>query len=393
MKPADPIYLDNNATTQVDPAVVDAMLPWLGANYGNPSSVYRIGREALDAVEVARAQVADLIDCEPSEVLFTSCGSESINSAILSALLIDPDRTHVITSSVEHSATMKLGEHLARRGHEITWLCVDRDGHLDVSALADSIREDTALISLLWANNETGVYFPVEEIAAICAEKKVLFHCDAVQAVGKVPVELNGAGIHYLSLSGHKLHCPKGVGALYVNRKTRFTPWIRGSQENTRRGGTQNVASIVALGKAAELAKANLYEEQIHVRAMRNRFEEAMLESVPNTTINGDREDRLPNTSNLSFEGIESEAALILLDERGICCSAGSACSSGSVNPSHVLKAMGRTNEQARGSLRFSFGRFNTDAEVNTAIREVTAVIGKLRSFNPAGGSPVLMSS
>lgn len=392
MKPSDPIYLDNNATTQVDPAVVEAMLPWLGTNYGNPSSVYRIGREALAAVEFARAQVADLIDCDPSEVIFTSCGSESINSAILSALAIDPDRTHLITSSVEHSATMKLGEHLARRGHEITWLRVDQDGRLDVSALADSIRDDTALVSLLWANNETGVYFPIEEIAAICAEKKVMFHSDAVQAVGKVSVELNGAGVHYLSLSGHKLHCPKGVGALYVNRKTRFTPWIRGSQETTRRGGTQNVASIVALGKGAELAKANLDEEQIHVRAMRNRFEQAMLENVPNTTINGDREDRLPNTTNLSFDGIESEAALILLDERGICCSAGSACSSGSVNPSHVLKAMGRTNEQARGSLRFSFGRFNTDAEVDTAIREVAAVIGKLRSLNPIDGSPVLMS-
>lgn len=392
MKLPEPIYLDNNATTRIDPAVVEAMLPWLATNYGNPSSVYRIGREANTAVETAREQVANLLSCAPSEILFTSCGSESINSAIQSALAVDPDKTHIITSAVEHSATMKYGEYLARRGHEVTWLKVDQDGKLDVSALADSIREETALVSLLWANNETGVYFPVEEIAALCAEKKVLFHCDAVQAVGKVNVELEGTGIHYLSLSGHKLHCPKGVGALYVNRKTRFTPWIRGSQENARRGGTQNVASIVALGKAAELAKSHIDEEQVQVKAMRDRFEGAMLAQIPGTTVNGDRKHRLPNTTNLSFENIESEEALILLDSSGICCSAGSACSSGSVNPSHVLKAMGRTNEQARGSLRFSFGRYNTEAEVDTAITEVRAVIEKLRSLTPAGTSPVLMA-
>jgi cysteine desulfurase len=392
MKSSELIYLDNNATTKVDPAVVDAMLPWLSSNYGNPSSVYRIGREANTAVELARTQVAELIGCEPQEIVFTSCGSESINSAILSALAVDPDQTHVITSGVEHSATMKLGEHLARRGHEITWLAVDRDGHIDVAALADAIRDDTALVSLLWANNETGVIFPIEEIAAVCAERKVHLHMDAVQAVGKVPVDLKNAGIHYLSLSGHKLHCPKGVGALYVNRKARFAPWIRGSQENARRGGTQNVASVVGFGKAAELAKEHLDAEQIQVRAMRDRFEQAMLERVPGTAINGDRKNRLPNTSNLSFDGIESEAALILLDERGICCSAGSACSSGSVNPSHVLKAMGRSNEQARGSLRFSFGRFNSDDEVDTAIREVESAVAKLRSMIPAGGSPVLMA-
>ncbi len=392
MNAAEAIYLDNNATTQIDPAVVDAMLPWLSTNYGNPSSVYRIGREANTAVETARTQVADLLGCEASEIIFTSCGSESINAAIQSALSVDPDRTHVITSAVEHSATMKLGEHLARRGHEVTWLTVDSDGHLDMAALADSIRDETAIVSLLWANNETGVYYPVEEIATLCAEKGVLFHCDAVQAVGKVPVNLSGAGIHYLSLSGHKLHCPKGVGALYVNRKARFTPWIRGSQETSRRGGTQNVASIVAQGKAAELARLHMGEEQVRVRALRDRFEEAMLGSVSGVTVNGDREHRLPNTTNLSFEGIESEGALILLDELGICCSAGSACSSGSVHPSHVLRAMGRTNEQARASLRFSFGRFNSDHEVDTAIHAVPAVVEKLRGMMPAGGSPVLMA-
>jgi cysteine desulfurase len=387
------IYLDNNATTQVDPAVVEAMLPWLSSNYGNPSSVYRIGREANAAVEKAREQVATLLSCEPSEILFTSCGSESINTAIQSALSIDPDRTHVVTSAVEHSATMKLGEHLARRGMEVTWLKVDGDGHLDMDTLRRSVNGETAVVSLLWANNETGVYFPVEEIADFCRQKNVLFHCDAVQAVGKVPVRLANAGIHFLSVSGHKLHCPKGVGVLYVNRRTRFSPWLRGSQENARRGGTQNVASIVALGKAAELATTHMDAEQVQVRAMRDRFESEMLARVPGTSVNGDREHRLPNTSNLSFDGIESEGALILLDQKGICCSAGSACSSGSVHPSHVLKAMGRTNDQARASLRFSFGRFNTDAEVDFAIREVPAVIEKMRRMLPTAGSPVLVNS
>lgn len=376
------IYLDNNATTQVDPAVVEAMIPWLSNHFGNPSSVYRIGRAANDAVETARAQVADLLGCEASEIVFTSCGSESINTAILSALSVDPDRRHVVTTAVEHSATMKLGEHLARRGHEITWLGVDADGQLDLDTLRSAITDETAIVSLLWANNETGVIFPVREISEICAEKKVHFHCDAVQAVGKVPIDLTG--IHYLSLSGHKLHCPKGVGALYVNRKARFTPMIRGSQENARRGGTQNVASIVGLGVAASIAKEHLETEQSRVRELRDRFETAILESIQGTTVNGDRVHRLPNTTNLSFPGIEAEGALILLDEKNICCSAGSACTSGSVHPSHVLRAMGRSNEQARASLRFSFGRFNTPGEIDTAIREVRAAVEKLRSLHAA---------
>lgn len=387
------IYLDNNATTQVDPAVVEAMLPWLSSNYGNPSSVYRIGREANAAVEKAREQVAALLSCEPSEILFTSCGSESINTAIQSALSIDPDRTHIVTSAVEHSATMKLGEHLARRGMEVTWLKVDGNGHLDMDGLRRAVNGETAVVSLLWANNETGVYFPVEEIADFCREKNVLFHCDAVQAVGKVPVRLANSGIHFLSVSGHKLHCPKGIGVLYLNRRTRFSPWLRGSQESARRGGTQNVASIVGFGKAAELALTHMEAEQIQVRGLRDRFESEMLARIPGTSVNGDSENRLPNTSNLSFDGIESEGALIMLDQKGICCSAGSACSSGSVHPSHVLKAMGRTNDQARASLRFSFGRFNTDAEVELAIREVPAVVEKMRRMLPTAGNPVLVTS
>lgn len=385
------IYLDNNATTQVDPAVVDAMLPWLRDHYGNPSSAYRAGKRALDAIEQARERVATLLGCDASEILFTSCGSESINTAIQSAVAVDPDRTHVITTAVEHSATMKLCEHLARRGLEVTWLPVDASGHLDLARLEKAIRPDTALVSLLWANNETGVLFPVERIAEICRAKKVLFHCDAVQAVGKIPLRLADAGIHFLSLSGHKLHAPKGVGVLYVSKRVRFTPWLRGSQENARRGGTQNVASIVALGKAAEIAAENLAEEETRVRALRDRFEAGILARVSGVTVNGDREARLPNTTNLAFDGIEAEGALILLDERGVCCSAGSACTSGSVHPSHVLKAMGCSNDRARASLRFSFGRFNTDADIDAALEIVPAVVEKLRAANPAG--PVIRAS
>jgi cysteine desulfurase len=386
------VYLDNNATTQVDPAVFEAMVPWLRDQYGNPSSVYSLGTRAAAALDTARRQVTSLINCAPEEIVFTSCGSESINSAILSAASIDPDKTHIVTSAVEHSATIKLCEHLARRGYEITWLSVDNLGRLDLEKLEQAIRPDTALVTLLWANNETGVLFPIQEIACITNRKKVALHVDAVQGVGKLPLSVSDLNIQFLSLSGHKLHCPKGVGALYVNGRVRFTPWLRGSQENSRRGGTQNVASIVGLGKAAELAAHHLSENSCKATSMRDRFEEAILESVSGTEVNGDRENRLPNTTNIAFEGIESEGALMLLDERGICCSAGSACTSGSVHPSHVLKAMGFSNHRARSSLRFSFGRFNTDEEVAFAIAAVPAVIEKLRRLSPAKG-PVVMAA
>src|SRR6267142_3524169 len=275
------IYIDNNATTQVDPAVFDAMLPWLRDEYGNPSSVYSLGKRAAAAIDTAREQVASLINCAPGEIIFTSCGSESINSAILSAASIDPDKTHIVTSAVEHSATIKLCEHLARRGYEISWLPVDNLGRLDPERLERAIRPDTALVTLLWANNETGVLFPIQEIARITNRTKVALHVDAVQAVGKLSLSVNELGVQFLSLSGHKLHCPKGVGALYVNGRGRFTPWLRGSQENGRRGGTQHVASIVGLGKAAELAAGHLGEDSCMAGAMRDRFEEAVIESVP----------------------------------------------------------------------------------------------------------------
>jgi cysteine desulfurase len=386
------IYFDNNATTRVDPAVFEAMVPWLRDEYGNPSSIYSLGKRAARSLDTAREQVASLINCSPDELIFTSCGSESINSAILSAASVDPDKAHIVTSAVEHSATIKLCEHLARRGYEITWLPVDNLGRLDLEKLERAIRPDTALVTLLWANNETGVLFPIQEIARITNERKVALHVDAVQGVGKLSLNVGDLGVQFLSLSGHKLHCPKGVGALYISKRSRFAPWLRGSQESGRRGGTQNVSSIVGLGKAAELAASHLAEDPPKTRTLRDRFEEAILESVPDAEVNGDRENRLPNTTNIAFEGIESEGALMLLDERGICCSAGSACTSGSVHASHVLKAMGFSNHRARSSLRFSFGRFNTDQEVDIASVVVPEVIEKLRRLAPAKG-PVIMAA
>jgi len=387
------LYFDNNATTRIDPEVFEAMVPWLRDQWGNPSNTYRFGRAAHDAVEHARDQVAGLLDCEPRELLFTSCGTESINSAIRSALSLDPDRKHIVTTAVEHSATIKLCDSLARKGIEVTRLGVDDEGQLDLGKLEASLRDETALVSVLWANNETGVLFPIEEIAEICAKKKVPLHVDAVQAVGKVPFALRELPISFLSLSGHKLHAAKGVGALFINRRMRFEPWlIGGSQENGRRGGTENVASIVGIGKAAELMGLHRGEEETRVRALRDRFESEIISRVPGTSVNGGKAPRLLNTSNLSFEGVESEGALILLDEAGICCSAGSACTAGSVHPSHVLKAMGFSDDRARSSLRFSFGRFNTEQEIDTSLVKVPEIIEKLRALNPAGASPVLVS-
>lgn len=385
----DLLYLDHNATTPVDPAVRDAMLPWLGGGFGNPSSVYALGRQASEAIVTAREQVAALVGAHPQEILFNSCGTESINTAILSALAVDPDKRHVITSAVEHSATARLCEHLATRGYEITWIPVDADGQIDPSRIEEAVTPETALVSLLWANNETGVIFPVGEIAAITTRKKVPLHLDAVQAAGKVPIALEGLGAQYVSLSAHKLYAPKGVGALYVNRRARYTPLLRGSQEDGRRGGTQNVASIVAFGKAAELAAAGLPENGARTAALRDRFEGVLLETVRGARRNGTPESRLPNTSNLSFEGLDAESALILLDREGLCCSAGSACSSGSIHPSHVLTAMGRTREEARASLRFSLGRTTSGEEIGRALEIIPRIVAKLRDALPAGGSPV----
>jgi cysteine desulfurase len=374
------IYLDNNATTRIDPAVLEEMMPYLTELYGNPSSGYRFGSKVNDALESARARVASLIGCEPTEVVFTSCGTESTNAALNSALLMDRDRHLFVTTRVEHSATLKPCETLANRGHEVKWVGVDSEGRIDPDELERAVRPDTAIVSIMWANNETGVLFDIAEIAERVRKKGTLFHTDAVQAIGKVPVNLQSTRVNFLSLSGHKLHCPKGVGVLYVNKRTKFHPFvIGGGQEAGKRAGTQNVASIVALGKACELADQFLPHETTEVRALRDRFENGVLTQIGGTRINGDVDHRLPNTSNIAFDGIDSEGVLMLLDQNGICCSSGSACTTGSVHASHVLKAMGFSDERARSSLRFSFSRFNTMAEVEKALEILPGLIAKLR--------------
>jgi len=385
------IYLDNNATTPLDPAVIDEMLPFLTKYYGNPSSGYAFAAKARKAVDVARRQLAALLGCEPSEIVFTSGGTESNNAVIQSALQGEPRGRHVVTSAVEHSAVLRPCQDLGKQGCHVTFLSVNRDGNVDVGELEAAIRPEIALVSVMWANNETGVLSPVEKIAELCRQKGVLFHTDAVQAVGKIPICLRDTAINFLSLSAHKLHGPKGVGALYVSRRTRFNALVAGGgQENGRRGGTENVSSIVGLGKAAELASEHLADGRCSVRSMRDRFEKSVLKTVRGASVNGAGALRIPNTSSLSFEGIESSSALVLLDRQSICCSAGSACRTGSQEASHVLRAMNPNGDGARRSLRFSFGRVNTEAEIDRAIEVVPKVIEKLRqTAGPASSSAV----
>ena len=380
------IYFDNNATTQLDPAVIEEMVPFLTTYYGNPSSGYAFGSQVRDAIGQARERIAALVGCLPAEIVFTSCGTESNNTAINSALQFDPKRRHIVTTAVEHSATYRYCEELAKHGARVTFVQVDSDGNLDLEELEHAIRPETAIVSAMWANNETGVLFPVETIAEIARRKRVLFHTDAVQAAGKVPIRIGETAAQFASFSAHKLHGPKGVGALYIYRRSAFRPTlIGGGQENSRRAGTENVASIIGFGKAAELAAVSIAREQERVRAMRDRFERTLLESVAGTSVNGARAPRLPNTSSVSFADVPSEAALILLDKHRICCSAGSACHAGSIEPSHVLRAMKLGDDRARSSLRFSFGRFNTEAEVDEALDVIPKVIAKLQRSSPAG--------
>jgi len=408
----DFIYLDNNATTPPDPAVIEEMLPFLTKYYGNPSSGYAFAAKSRKAVELARERLAALLGCDTSEIVFTSGGTESNNAVIHSTLAYSAVAAtkagqsetggkfatgrirhggRVVTTAVEHSAVLRPCQDLERRGCLVTFLGVDREGNVDVAELEAAIGPETVLVSMMWANNETGVLFPVEKIAEICRQKGVLFHTDAVQATGKIPMRLRDTAINFLSLSAHKFHGPKGVGALYVNRRTSFHPLIAGGgQENERRGGTENVASIVGLGKAAECASEYLSEGKVLVRSMRDRFEKAVLETVSGAAVNGADAARIPNTSSFSFEGIESPAALLLLDRHRICCSAGSACRTGSQEASHVLRAMDPSGDGARRSLRFSFGRFNTEAQIGRAIEVVPKVIEKLREVAaPARGSAV----
>jgi cysteine desulfurase len=377
------IYFDNNATTQLSPSVFEAMVPYLTEHYGNASSAYRMGRSTAQALEKAREQVAALLGCKAREIVFTSCGTESDNAAIHSALKTTGHR-HVVVSAVEHSAIKNHAEDLELQGYAVTWLPVKEDGTLSVEDVAKALRPDTAIVSLMWANNETGVYFPVEEIAALCRERGVLFHTDAVQAVGKIPINVAALQVDFLSLSGHKLHAPKGVGVLYVRRGVSFVPLlVGGSQEKKRRGGTENVASIVALGQAAEESVAHLETEAVEVRRLRDKLERGILASISGTCLNGHEEQRLPNTSNIAFAGVEAEALLILLDHHGVCASAGSACTTGSPTPSHVLRGMGFPVERALGSLRFSLSRFNTEAEVDEVLALLPGLVERLRRENP----------
>jgi len=379
------IYLDNNSSTRVDPAVLEEMMPFLTTQYGNPSGSHRFGSKVKEATNLAHERLAALLGCEPGEIVFTSGGTESDNTAIHSALQMSPERRHLVTTSVEHNAVLNYCEAVVRRGCEVTVVEVNDHGHLDLGELERAIRPDTACVSVMWANNETGVIFPLPEIADLCRSKGVFFHTDAVQAVGKMPINLSGLPIHFLSLSGHKLHAPKGVGALYVNRKARFQPMmVGGPQEGGRRAGTDNVPSIVGLGKAAELALETIEEENTRVRALRDRFESTLLATLEEVQVNGDPAARLPNTSNLAFTGVDAQGILMKLDQEGICCSLGSSCTTGAVQPSHVLRALHFSNERARSSLRFSFGRYNTEPELDRVLEILPRIVRKLRSLSAA---------
>jgi cysteine desulfurase len=378
------IYLDNNATTQVAPEVLAAMLPYLHEFYGNPSSMHAFGGQVARQIREARAQVAALIGADSEEVIFTSCGTESDNAAIRSALAVAPDKRHIVTSRVEHPAVKALCAHLARHGYRVTELPVDSEGRLDMDLYAGSLSPDTAVVSLMWANNETGVIFPVEQAAELARARGIPFHTDAVQAVGKVPIDLKATAIDMLSISGHKLHAPKGIGVLYVRKGTKFSPFlIGGHQEKERRGGTENTPSIIAMGKAAELAASNMDIENTRVKQLRDRLEREILARVPSSRVNGERVHRLPNTTTISFEFIEGEGILLLMDEHGICASSGSACTSGSLQPSHVLRAMGVPFTMAHGSIRFSLSIYNTEAEIDVVIDKLPPIIERLRRLSP----------
>ncbi len=379
-------YFDNNATTRVAPEVVEAMLPFFTEHWGNPSSSYRFGHQLTRHIEAAREKVAALINADPREIIFTSCGTESNNSAIHSALATHPAKRHVITTAVEHSANIKFTAHLKKTGFDVTLLPVESDGSLDIHLLEQSIRPDTAIVSVMWANNETGVIFPVEEIAAICRCKGVPFHTDAVQVPGKLKMDVKDLDADFLSLSAHKLHAPKGIGALYIKHHTRYQPYvIGGGQERGRRGGTESVADIVGFGRAAELTLANLKDEQTRVPHLRDKLEHAILKNIPDTVRNGNRDERLANTSNVSFGGLEAGDILKALDHAGVCASSGSACTTGSLEPSHVLTAMGLSAARARGSIRFSLGMYSTEADVGYLLQQLPTIIAGLRGAASIG--------
>lgn len=380
------IYLDNNATTKVDEAVFEEMRPYFCELYGNPSSMHFFGGQVQSKVTEARVRVAELLGASPDEIIFTACGTESDNAAIRSALEVFPDRKHIITSRVEHPAVLTQCRNLRQKGYRVTEIGVDGAGRLDLEELKAAVDNDTAIVSLMWANNETGVIFPVEEAAAIAKSKGAIFHSDAVQAIGKIPIDMAASSIDMLSLSGHKLHAPKGIGVLYLRRGTPFRPFmVGGHQEKSRRAGTENAAAIIALGKACELAGQHMDAENTVVKAMRDRLQDALMAAIPHARINGGGAERLPNTTSIAFEYVEGEAILLLLSEFGICASSGSACTSGSLEPSHVLRAMGVPFTCAHGSIRFSLSRYTTDVEIDTVIREMPPIIARLRQMSPFG--------
>lgn len=385
---AKPIYLDNNATTRVDPAVVEAMLPFFTEHFGNASSIHAFGSEVGKALKKARGQVQALLGAEhDSEIIFTSCGTESDSTAILSALKAQPERNTVITTTVEHPAVLTLCDWLEKEGTIVHKLKVDKKGRLDLDEYKSLLNDRVAVVSVMWANNETGTLFPVEEMAALASEKGIMFHTDAVQAVGKIPIDLKSTKIDMLSLSGHKLHAPKGIGVLYLRRGCRFRPLLRGGhQERGRRAGTEASASIVALGQACAMALANMGKENTEVRRLRDKLEKGILSQVTHCFPTGDVANRLPNTCNIAFEYIEGEAILLLLNKLGIAASSGSACTSGSLEPSHVMRAMGIPYTAAHGTIRFSLSVYNTEEEIDRVIAAVPPIIEQLRKLSPYWG-------
>jgi cysteine desulfurase len=379
------VYLDNNATTKVDPDVLQAMLPYFSDYYGNASSMHAFGGGVAGVIREARERLARLLGARAEEIVFTSGGTESDSTAIRAAIEAYPAKRHLLTSRVEHPAIKNLFETLAKKGYRVSFVPVDGKGRLDLDYLYDHLSDDTAIVSLMWANNETGVLFPVEEISQKVKERGIVFHTDAVQAVGKVPIRLADTGVDMLALSGHKLHGPKGIGALYIRKGTKFAPFmIGGHQEQGRRGGTENTAGIVGLGKAAEIARHHLESGSYRcVSELRDRLEQGLLASVPNSLVNGDPANRLPNTTSIAFEFVEGEAILLMLNEHGVCASSGSACTSGSLEPSHVLRAMGVPFTAAHGSIRFSLSRYTTGAEIDLVLEKLPPIIARLRELSP----------
>ena len=378
------IYLDNNATTAVAPEVLAAMLPYLGELYGNPSSMHSFGGQVGEAVDTARERIAALLGAGPDEIIFTSCGSESDNTAIWSALQTQPEKRHLITTRVEHPAVLNVVQYWERQGYHVTLLGVDGKGRLDLDEYAAALSDDTALVSIMFANNEVGDIYPIQAMAEMAKERGILFHTDAVQAVGKTPIDLRHLPVDMLSLSGHKIHAPKGIGVLYVRKGVRFRPFLRGGhQERGRRAGTENVPYIVGLGMAAQLSSDHMQEERVNVARLRDKLENGLLERIPDCMVNGDVENRLPNTSNIAFKNVEGEAILLMLDRLGICASSGSACTSGSLEPSHVLRAMGVPFNYAHGSVRLSLSRYTTEEDVDYGMENFPGVIETLRAISP----------